>query len=91
MTDTRTQPVEDIAETHDFDPECEVDVLIVRQGINTGIRKDQCRSTAAWVGVAPCGHDSYFCAQHHYDQRSFTCHQCGTMNMHLATYKWIRL
>lgn len=91
MTKAKTDPVEDIAATHDFDPGCEVDVLIMRQGISTGIRKDQCTSPAKWLGISPCGHDGYFCGEHHYDQRAFTCRHCGRANMHLATYKWIRL
>lgn len=91
MTDVKTDPVEDIAATHDFEPECEVDILIMRQGISTGIHKNKCTQPAVWLGIPPCRHDAYFCAEHHYDQRAFMCKICGRTNMLLATYNWIRL
>jgi hypothetical protein len=82
---------EDTTGLLDFEPECHVDILIVRGGCSTGIYLDKCTKTAVWVGTAPCGHDGFFCEEHHYDQRPFVCHLCGHANMMLATYIWIRL
>lgn len=74
---------QDITEL-DFNPVCEVE--------EPGwVEQVECAKPAVWVGTAPCGHDFYFCEQHHYDQRRFTCHQCGRRDMHLATYRWVRL
>jgi hypothetical protein len=78
-----TTPLDEAAITAalDFTPECEV------------IEPDggKCCRPAAWIGAAPCGHDYYFCDHHHSDQRSYTCHYCGSRDMLLATYLWTRI
>jgi hypothetical protein len=87
----KTEVLERICDELDFSIECEVDVLIMRHGVSTGVYTDKCTKRAAWLGVAPCGHDAYFCEEHHYDTRAFHCHHCGRANMMLATYRWMRL
>jgi hypothetical protein len=82
---TKSDVLEDTSDELDFTPECDVDQL------TRGVHHDKCTKPAAWVGIAPCGHDCYFCETHHYDQRAFICHVCGRNDLHLATYKWIRL
>jgi hypothetical protein len=80
-TDERT----DIASTLDFEPQCAVTEW------NNGVMTAECPNPAAWIGIPPCGHEDYFCEGHHSDQRAFNCNTCGSMRMHLATYRWIRL
>lgn len=71
----------------DFQPTCQVDVYEMK----LKVRHSPCAQPAVWIGVAPCGHDDYFCETHHSDQRSFMCNTCGQRDMLLATYRWIRL
>jgi hypothetical protein len=80
---TATFELPDTAAVLDFTPECDVEEPAP---INA-----KCTKPAAWIGVAPCGHDSYFCEVHHYDQRAFTCNICGLKDTMLATYRWIRI
>lgn len=87
----KTELLEHDTDELDFTPECEVDVLIMRNGVSTGVYSDKCAKPAVWLGVPPCGHDAYFCEEHHYDQRAFRCRNCGRADMMLATYRWIRL
>jgi hypothetical protein len=72
----------------DFTPECEVDKL---DRYDVVIKDSKCGKPAAWIGVAPCGHSAYFCADHHCSQKSYMCKVCKRKDMHLATYNWVRL
>jgi hypothetical protein len=88
---TETLPVTQTLEELDFTPECEVDVLNIRNGVLVS-RSPKCSNKAAWSGAAPCGHDSYFCEQHHIDCfHGYTCNICKRKDMMLATYRWVRL
>jgi hypothetical protein len=68
----------------DVDPTCEVDET------RRDAKNYKCYNPAVWVGVPPCGHEGFFCEQHHCDSRSFKCLVCGNITL-LATYRWIRL
>jgi hypothetical protein len=82
---TATQTDDLTALDLDFDPTCEVDEVTKQ-----GVKYSECRAPAVWIGVGPCGHDSYFCETCHYDQRSHICRQCGNKTL-LAAYNWTRL
>jgi hypothetical protein len=69
----------------DFQPPCAVTTTI------KGRVTSRCSEPAAWLGIPPCGHEDYFCEEHHSDGRSFTCTVCKRRDMLLATYRWIRL
>lgn len=86
MTDTQHGTTTDQIAHLDFQPPCEVEDYSSDNG-----GKPKCPNPAAWVGIKPCGHSSYFCDPHHIDQRKFKCLECSMKDIHLATCKWVRL
>lgn len=84
MTTTIAAPTTIILDWAQLQPICQVDQ------ITHGVHHGDCINPAAWLGIPPCGHDGFFCEQHHYDSRSFICRQCGNMTL-LAVYRWVRL
>jgi hypothetical protein len=86
MAETKTINDPEVLAGLEFRPECDVRDLPLVDG-----RQTKCTHPAEWIGISPCGHDSYFCGPHHSDQRLFTCRACGRVDTHLATYRWVRL
>lgn len=80
---TETDTIEDLDWNHK--PPCEVDVTTLRDGIQN------CQKPAAWLGIAPCGHEGYSCDPHKHDGGLYWCRECGRRDMPRHNYRWIKL